>query len=224
MTPSRPGPRWLYMHGFASGPGSRKAVALAEHFAGRGIELARLDGRVPSFERWRLSAMIDVIRGAIGDGTDRAVVFGSSLGGLAAARAAELDARICALVLLAPAFRIAERWPARIGEDAFRAWERSGWIEVHDHVTDAPARMHFDFIRDAREVEGRSGGTPDVRVPTLVIHGARDDVVDPALSRAWVAGKRHVRLVEVDDEHELAASIPLIIARAEEFLGGFLGG
>jgi pimeloyl-ACP methyl ester carboxylesterase len=212
------------MHGFASGPGSRKAVALAEHFAGRGIEVARLDGRVPSFERWRLSAMIDVIRGAIGDGPDRAVVFGSSLGGLAAARAAEEDARICALVLLAPAFRIADRWPLRIGADAFRAWEETGWIEVHDHAHGAPARMHFDFIRDAREVDSRSGGWPDVRVPTLVVHGARDDVVDPALSRAWAAGKRHVRLVEVDDEHELAASIPIIIARAEEFLAGFLGG
>jgi uncharacterized protein len=212
------------MHGFASGPGSRKAVALADHFAGRGIEMARLDGRVPSFERWRLSAMIDVIRGAIGDDTDRAVVFGSSLGGLAAARAAEEDARICALVLMAPAFRIVERWPARIGAEAFRAWEETGWIEVQDHARGAPARMHFDFIRDVREVESRSGGWPDVRVPTLIVHGARDDVVDPALSRAWAAGKRHVRLVEVDDEHELASSIPIIIARAEEFLTGFLGG
>ena len=217
---SAQGPRWLYMHGFASSPGSRKAVALADHFAGRGMEMTRLDGRVPSFERWKLSAMIDVIRAAIGDERDRAVVFGSSLGGLAAARAAEQDARICALVLLAPAFRIAERWPARIGEQAFRDWEQSGWIEVHDHASGHPARMHFDFIRDAQEVDR---GWPDVRVPTLIVHGSRDDVVDPALSRTWAAGKRHVRLIEVDDEHELAASIPLIIEQAEAFLAVFLG-
>jgi hypothetical protein len=208
------------MHGFASGPGSRKAVALADHFARREIEMARLDGRVPSFERWKLSAMIDVIRGAIGGEQDRAVVFGSSLGGLAAARAAERDARICALVLLAPAFHIAERWPARIGEQAFRDWEASGWIEVHDHASGKPARMHFDFIRDVRVIDA---GWPDVRVPTLIVHGSRDDVVDPALSRAWSAGKRHVRLVEVEDEHELAASIPFIIEQAEAFLAGFLG-
>lgn len=212
------------MHGFASGPGSRKAVALARHFAGRGVEMARLDGRVPSFERWRLSAMIDVIRAAVGDERDRAVVFGSSLGALAAARAAEQDARICALVLLAPAFRIAERWPARLGEEAFRAWEQTGWIDVHDLAEDRAARMHFDFIRDAREVDARSDGWPDVRVPTLIVQGRRDDIVDPALSRAWAAGKRHVRLIEVDDEHELAASIPLIIAAAEQFVAGFLGG
>lgn len=217
------GPRWLYMHGFASGPGSRKAVALAEHFALRGVELVRLDGRVPSFEEWRLSAMIDVIREAIGDESARAVAFGSSLGGLAAARAAELDPRICALVLLAPAFRIAERWPARIGEQAFREWEETGWLEVHDHAEGRPSRMHFGFIRDVREVDARSDGWPDVRVPTLIVHGARDEVVDPALSAAWAAGKPHVRLIEVDDEHELGASIPFIIAEAERFLAGFLG-
>jgi uncharacterized protein len=217
---SAPGPRWLYMHGFASSPGSRKAVALADHFAGRGVDVARLDGRVPSFERWKLSAMIDVIRTAIGGAQDRAVVFGSSLGGLAAARAAERDPRICALVLMAPAFRIADRWPARIGEPAFRDWESSGWLEVHDHASGQPARMHFDFIRDVQEVDV---GWPDVRVPTLIIHGSRDDVVDPALSRTWAAGKRHVHLIEVDDEHELAASIPFIIEQSEQFLAGFLG-
>src|SRR5262245_25111204 len=116
------------MHGFASGPGSAKGVALADHYAARGIAMARLDGRLPSFEHWRLSAMIDAIGGAIGGERDRAVVFGSSLGGLAAARAAEQDARICALVLLAPAFRFAERWPARLGAEVFADWQRTGWL------------------------------------------------------------------------------------------------
>ena len=40
-------PRFLYMHGFASGPGSAKGVALRAHFAARGVELAMLDGRKP---------------------------------------------------------------------------------------------------------------------------------------------------------------------------------
>ena len=41
----------------------------------------------------------------LGAERDRAVLFGSSLGGLTACRVAEDDARVCARVLLAPAFR-----------------------------------------------------------------------------------------------------------------------
>ncbi len=220
---STEGPRWLYLHGFASGPGSAKGVALAEHFADRGVALERLDLRVPSPERLKLSAMVEAARAAIGGPRDRAVVFGSSLGGLTAARLAEDDARVSALVLLAPAFRFAERWRARLGGAAWTAWERSGWLEVDDHATGRKARVHFDLVGDAAAIDARSGGWPDVRVPTLIVHGRDDAVVDIGLSRAWASGKRHVRLVEVDDGHELTASVQTIAREADAFLAPFLG-
>ena len=116
MTTPPTGPRWLYLHGFASGPGSSKGVALAAHYQRRGIDLQRLDLRLPSFERLRVSAMIGAVRGAIGGERDRAVLFGSSLGGQVASRVAEEDARVCALVLMAPAFRLMERWRTRLGD------------------------------------------------------------------------------------------------------------
>src|SRR3954467_12421699 len=103
-------PRFLYLHGFASGPHSAKAVAFGKHYGGRGVGIDRLDLRVPSFEHLRLSAMLAAIGRAIGGPADRAVIFGSSLGGLAAARVAERDPRVTALILLAPAFRLTERW------------------------------------------------------------------------------------------------------------------
>ena len=115
MTVSTPGPRWLYLHGFGSSRDSAKGLALSQRFAELGITLDRLDLRRPSLEHLRLSAMIEAVRAAIGAERDRAVVFGSSLGGLTAARVAEQDARVCALVLLAPAFRFPERWRARLG-------------------------------------------------------------------------------------------------------------
>src|SRR4051812_6428009 len=52
----RPGPRWLYLHGFASGPSSSKGVAIATHYASRGVAMDRLDLRIPSFEHLRLGA------------------------------------------------------------------------------------------------------------------------------------------------------------------------
>lgn len=211
--------RFLYLHGFASGPRSTKGVRFAEHLAARGVDLERLDLRVPSFEHLRLSAMIDVAQQAIGDPRERAVVFGSSLGGLTAARLAERDARVTGLVLLAPAFQLVERWQVALG-DAFAAWERTGWREVLDYTTGQPARVDFGFVEDARRIDV---GFPDVRVPTLIVHGLHDDVVPIERSRQFAAGKRQVRLVEVDDGHELVASLPRLLAEADAFLTPWLG-
>lgn len=219
----RMGPRWLYLHGFASGPQSHKGVALAQRFAASGVTVERLDLRLPSLDHLRFSAMTQRVRDAIGGPRDRAVVFGSSLGGLTAARVAEADARVCALVLLAPAFRMAERWRARLGDAAWRAWEQSGWLDIHDYAADRPARVDFGFVRELAELDGAGDGWPDVRVPTLIVHGRADDTVDVALSRQFAAGKRWVRLVEVDDGHELAASLARIAAEADDFLRPFLG-
>jgi uncharacterized protein len=217
------GPRWLYLHGFASGPGSFKGRALADHYAACGVALARLDLRLPSFEHLRLGVMMAAVRGAIGGERDRAVLFGSSLGGLTACRVAEEDARVCALVLLAPAFRLIERWRERLGEEGWRGWERSGWLETQDYAERTMSRVDFGFALDAAEIDARSGGFPDVRVPTLIVHGRADAVVDIELSRTWARGKRHVRLVEVDDGHELAGSLPRIQREADAFLSCFLG-
>ena len=221
--PPRGGPRWLYLHGFASGPESAKGRALSAHYERAGVRLERLDVRVPSLEHLRLSAMIASVRAAIGGPDERVVLFGSSLGGLTACRVAEQDPRVCALVLLAPAFRLIPRWRARVGEQAFRAWKESGWLEIDDYAMKRRARVDFGFVRDLEVADAPGDGWPDVRVPTLVVHGVHDETVDVASSRAWSAGKRHVRLVEVDDGHELTASLDLIAREADAHLAGFLG-
>lgn len=216
------GPRWLYLHGFASGPQSAKGVAMSEHYARQGIHLERLNLRQPSMERLRLSAMVRTVREAIGGERDRAIVFGSSLGGLTAARVAEEDARVCALVLLAPALRMTEQFRRRLGERALSQWQQSGWLEVDDYAEKRKTRVDFGFFQDAEELDSRSGGWPDVRVPTLIIHGRADDTTDIEYSRRWAHGRRHVRLVEVEDGHELLNSLERAAAEADDFLRGLL--
>jgi pimeloyl-ACP methyl ester carboxylesterase len=218
------GPRYLYLHGFASGPNSTKGVKLAERFAARGVTMQRLNLRVPSLERLSFLAMMNGVRTALGDSRDRAVVFGSSLGGLTASRVAEDDARICALVLLAPAFRLAERWRQRLGEDGWRRWRETTRLDVQDYAENRSTRVHFDFVRELSILDGKGDGWPDVRVPTLIIHGTRDDTVDIQLSRDFASGKPWVHLVEVDDGHELTASLDRIDTEAESFLRPFLDG
>lgn len=156
--------------------------------------------------------MLDVVRTAIGSDRDRAVLVGSSLGGLTAARVAEGDPRVIALVLLAPAFQLLARWRQ---QPEFADWQRTGWREVLDHTTGETARVDFGFAEDAERIDV---GMPDVRVPTLVFHGLHDDVVPIEHSRAFAFGKRHVRLVELDDNHELVASLPRVLAESADFL------
>jgi pimeloyl-ACP methyl ester carboxylesterase len=215
------GPRYLYLHGFASSPESKKGIAFASHFEkNRHITLARLDLRVPALEQLRLTSMIDAVVADIGpDKRERAVVMGSSLGGLTAARAAERDPRICALVLLAPAFGLVSRWKQRVGDDGMREWKETGWRTMAPDP-EGPPRLHYEFIRDADEVEAREGLYPDVRVPTLILHGTKDDVVPVEVSREFARGKSHVRLVEVDDGHQLYSSIDRTILEMDRFLFG----
>jgi pimeloyl-ACP methyl ester carboxylesterase len=206
--------RFLYLHGFASGPRSTKGLKFAAHFAMKGIAIDRLDLRVPSFEHLRVSEMIEVAENAIGRADEQAIVFGSSLGGLTAARLAERDPRVKALVLLAPAFQIVERWKLALG-DGFTEWERTGWREVMDFTTGQPARVDFGFVEDARAIDV---GFPDVRVPTLIMHGVNDDVVPIDHSRRFAADRPHVQLIELEDGHDLVASIPRLLAESEAFL------
>jgi pimeloyl-ACP methyl ester carboxylesterase len=214
-------PRVLYLHGFASGPRSTKGLGFDQHFAARGVAIERLDLRVPSFEHLRLSAMIETTRAALGGERDRAIVIGRSLGGLTAARVAERDPRVAALVLLAPAFQLIDRWRTTLGPDAWDDWQRTGWRAVHDYTTKQPARVDFGFVEDVERIDV---GFPDVRVPTLIMHGTRDDVVPVAGSHRFAAATGpHVRTIDLDDGHELAASLPRLLAEADSFLAPWLG-
>ncbi len=201
----------LYLHGFASGPQSKKGVAFDTYFAARGVAIERMNLRVPSFEHLRLSAMIDTVQAALGEWS---IVIGSSLGGLTAARVAERDGRVQGLILLAPAFQLAARWKEQLGAE-WDAWKARGWREVADYTTGQTSKIDFGFVEDVETVDV---GYPDVRVPTLILHGIHDDVVPIERSRTFAASRPWVQLVELDDGHELTASIPRLLAESEAFL------
>lgn len=221
--PPTPGPRWLYLHGFASGPLSAKGVWLDAYWAKQGIPLERLNLRVPSLEHLSLHAMLDTVRDALGAPNDRAVLIGSSMGGYVAARTAEADARVGALVLLAPAFHFVEQLQRRLGPNNWTEWKRTGYLETDDHAEKRRTRVHHGIMEEAQLMDAKRGPWPDVRVPTLIIHGRQDDTCDVRYSREWAQGKRHVRLVEVDDGHELTASLELIAKEADAFLTPWRG-
>lgn len=216
-------PAWFYLHGFASSPASSKARAFVSWGEDHGLSVRALDLRTPSLSHLRFSQMLEHVHAAIEtEGhRGRVVLIGSSLGGLTACRVAEAEPRVAALFLMAPAFRVAERWRRRIGEEAWAEWRTTDRFAITDYATGQKTFVDHRFVEELAELEARDDGFPDVRVPTCIVHGTKDDIVDIELSRTWARDRRHVRLVEVDDGHELGASIPRVLAEATTFFSSF---
>lgn len=204
-----PSPRYVYLHGFASSPLSRKARALAETFAGLGLRLEIPDLNRPSFANLSHDAMLAAVDALWAERpSDPLYLVGSSLGGWLAARYAELHPeRVARLVLLCPGFHLADRWPKLVGDEWFAIWERHGELALPD-ATGAKVPVHWGFIEEAR----RQPAEPIAACPTVIIHGRRDETVDIRTSREYVDRCPHAHLVEVDDTHDLGRSIDRINA------------
>jgi pimeloyl-ACP methyl ester carboxylesterase len=206
----------LYLHGFASGPGSTKARAMAEGLAPDGLVPVRLDltPGPEGFEHSTPSSMLAIVEAELASRTGPHTLIGSSLGGWLAALAASRNPSVERLVLLAPAFRLHERWMARLAPAEMARWRREGSVEVHHHATNRPRRIGWAFFEDA----ARWPAFPIVEVPALCIAGRRDDTVPLEDVQAWVSRTAGARLEVVDDGHELAGSLDRIVALTREFL------
>ena len=205
----------LYLHGFASGPDSAKGRALAARFAAIGVPLERAD-LTPGDDGFERSTPVTMLAEA-----ERLValrrprfVMGSSLGGYLAALIASRDPSIERVVLLAPAFRLHERWRERLSPEEERRWRAEGLV-VHHHASGRPRRIGWAFLEDA----ARLPAYPEVRVPALCLAGRRDELVPLADVQRFVARTPSARLVVVDDAHELLASVDRIFDEARAFLG-----
>jgi len=205
----------LYLHGFASGPGSAKARGLAERFAREGVALdvPDLTPGEEGFERSTPSSMLAVAEARLASAPGPHAVIGSSLGGWLGALCASRQPSVERLVLLAPAFRLHERWRARLTPAQLAAWRRDG-LEVLHFASGRHRRIGFGFFEDA----ARWPAFPRVTVPALCLAGRRDETVPLEDVERFVALTPSARLVALDDGHELLASLGRIFEEARAFL------
>lgn len=210
----------LYLHGFASGPSSKKAQDLAARFAAVGVtvEVPDLTPGPDGFERSSPASMLAVAERVLAGATPPHAIIGSSLGGYLAAVAASRDPSIERLVLMAPAFRLFERWEQRLLPEEREAWRTAG-LEVDHFASGRRRRLGWQFHEDARDWPA----FPEVRVPTLCVAGRRDDTVPFEDVEAFVRRTPSARLVAVDDGHDLMASLDVIFEEARIFLAPLTG-
>jgi pimeloyl-ACP methyl ester carboxylesterase len=210
--------RYAYLHGFASSSLSRKGVYLSQVFRNRGLSLALPDLNTPSFERMTYGEILDAVDemdAAAGGAGYRWRLIGSSMGGYITARWAQLRPdRVDRVVLLCPGFDMTARWPELIGKEALQRWESTGSLELPD-ATGKPRPVHWGFVAEART----HPPFPELPCPGLILHGNRDEVVDVNVSRAYVRERPWVELIELDDDHSLAASQERIARESLAFFG-----
>jgi pimeloyl-ACP methyl ester carboxylesterase len=202
-------PRFVWLHGFGSGPSSAKAAWVGARLRERGLSLEAPDLNEPAFFELTVARMLERLDALWAERSAPLVLCGSSLGGYTAALwAAAHPERVAALALLAPAFDLARRWAARMGEPALQRWRAQGWFEFDHYVRRRRERLSSRFLEDAQ----RHPAFPLPRAPTLVVQGLRDETVPPELAREFAArmeaAGHPVRLVELPEGHELTADLP----------------
>ena len=205
--------RIIYLHGFASGPESRKAQVFRARFeeAGVAVTVPRLDEG--NFFGLTISGQYALVeREAKGEPV---VLVGSSMGGYLAALYASRHPEVEKLVLLAPAFGFQQRWPQMLGAEKFQEWEKTGELEVFHYASKAMAKVGWQLAEDA----GRWDGVPEFGQPALIFHGSNDPVVPVASSEIYAAGHANVALEVFDAGHELTEVIDEMWERTAVFLG-----
>ena len=176
---------FIYLHGFASGPSSKKASAFKNKFQEVGVSLNIPDLEGGNFENMTLTSQINIIFNLLDQLQCKKVcLIGSSMGGYLATLVAQVRAEIEATYLMAPGFNFLERWmrSLKLDYDNETCWESK--IPIFHYRYDETRYICTDIFKDANNW---SPIALSRKVPARIVHGIHDDVVPIAESRKFVS-------------------------------------
>jgi pimeloyl-ACP methyl ester carboxylesterase len=119
------------------------------------------------------------------------------------------------VVLLAPLFDPFDPTSALVNPVNEARWRGDGVFSLLDLTTGQQTPVHYRFVEELRLLVSRP---LEVEVPTLVVHGDRDEVVRSEQSRRFAAGRPNVQLRITQDDHGLLADPAGLAAVVESFL------
>ena len=206
---------YIYLHGFASSPRSNKASYLRDRFAEVGIKLIVLDLNGGDFSRLTLTRQIEQTIDVFPDPKAPVVLIGSSFGGLTCAWVAQQKLQVKKMILLAPAFGFPNSWYSKLQPEQIEQWRTTGYLSVYHYGEKRSLPLHYEFLRDADNYP-----VSDLRrsLPTLIIHGVRDDVVPIEVSHSYVEKHPQAKLIELDSDHGLNDVKERIWQETKDFL------
>ncbi len=219
----------IYLHGFASSPDSSKARGLGERLTRCGVSVRCPDLNEPDFATLTVSRMVEQVERLVATLPVPVVLVGSSLGAFVALHVAQRQAArgyrsghhdtgrltVTRLVLLAPALDFGRRGMTGLGPGGLERWRVTNRLEVEHYAEGRRRHVHYDLYADAQRYDSFATTTT---LPTLILQGRRDLVVDPAMVERFAAGRAHARLVLLDDDHQLTASLDRVWREIVDFL------
>lgn len=206
----------LYLHGFASSPGSTKARYFAERLRPLGVDLSTPDFNGPDFRTLTMSRMLDQLGREIEAVGGRATLMGSSLGGaLGVLGAARFGPAVEKLVLMAPAVMFAKPGHSLLPPERIDEWRRRGALPFFHYAFNEERLLDFEFYTDSLQHDAFEVGFDQ---PALIFQGMRDPVVDPRTVEAFAKHRANVTLSLLDDDHQLIASLSRMWTAVEDFL------
>jgi uncharacterized protein len=204
--------RFVYLHGFASSPSSRKARFFQKRFRELGIGLEVPDLAEGDFRNLTLTKQLEVI--AQVSRYEPVSLIGSSMGGYLAALYAARHAEVKKVVLLAPAFSFASRWPETLGEATMHRWKSTNTLKVFHYSEGREVELGYQLIEDALQYEDY----PEFAQPALIFQGRRDAVVPPAYAVTFAERHPNARLILLDSDHDLVDVLDEMWRETQAFL------
>jgi hypothetical protein len=128
----------------------------------------------------------------------------------------QASAPVVSLLLLAPAFEFGRNRIRQLGPGGVDRWKTTDRLEVFHHAHGETREVHYELYVDAQRYDAFS---LKLEVPTVIIYGTRDESVEPASIERWARGRLNVRLVPVDDGHQLTNSLDVIWQETAKALG-----
>lgn len=206
-------PKIIYLHGWCSGPESNKAQFFKKQVCLQGAEMLCPDLNQGDFFNLSLSRQIQQVRELIAG--EPCILIGSSLGGLASLWIAEQEECVRGLILMAPAVNFYQNALRTIGEEVFQTWQEQGSYEFEHYAQGQELALSFRFMNDVRSYCDKH---LQRRLPTLVLHGERDEVIAFNDCANFCEQRPWTEFVCLDDDHSLSATLPQIWQRSAEFL------
>jgi predicted esterase YcpF (UPF0227 family) len=207
--------QYFYLHGFLSGPGSKKGEFLAQKCEERGIELLRPDLNDGHFSRMTISSQLAVVERNMPAPPQPVTLLSSSLGGYLAVLLAERHSQISKLILIAPAFEFARRYSESLPPGQLEEWKRSGFLNLFHYEYQKKMRLSYDIVEDALKYD-------DIeihrKIETVIFHGINDMSVPYRLSIAYLEKNSAARLVLLNSDHSMLDQLHVIWSFIESFL------